>query len=153
MIRTTTVQLPKYMEELKKIYYEIRKDEFFWEQSISEDDFEKDIEDQKIIIAISNDKAIGFLSYFEDTGFIRNLFIKKTARGKGSAFILLSTLATEENLFPLTLKCVKQNKKALKFYREAGFFIANDGIQDGTEYFLLQLNKLKVHPPKNVKEL
>ena len=141
------------MEELKRIYYEIRRDEFFWEQSVSEDDFEENTEDQKLIIAISEDKPVGFLSYFEDTGFIRNLFIKKTARGKGAAFMLLSTLATEENLFPLTLKCVKQNRKALRFYREAGFFIADDGKQDGVEYFLLQMNELKVHPPKNHKEL
>ncbi len=131
-LRITNVLLPRYAEELKRQY---EKDD-----CIPKADFANDTKDQQILIALVDGKAAGFLSFFNETGLIRNLFVGEENRREGIASQLLHTLVNETHLFPYTLKCPRENRTALDFFRKHGFIIT-DSIQDGSSVSLmLQLN-------------
>lgn len=85
-----------------------------------------------------NGKAIGFISIWEEDSFIHSLFIDKNYRGIGIGTKLIEYVV---NLYgkPLSLKCLKEHRKALDFYINLGWTIKKQGECPEGIYYLIYL--------------
>ena len=81
----------------------------------------------------------GFISIWEESNFIHNLFLSKPYRklGLGKALIqkAIAVFGT-----PLTLKCVKENQNALQFYLANGWKIEKEEMGPEGPYYLMSLS-------------
>lgn len=104
--------------------------------SLSLQDFERATEGERIFVAELDGVLAGFCSVWEPDSFVHNLFVAKSCRRAGVGGALLEKAAQEFPL-PLTLKCVAENRSALKYYLSHGWKIQQEGYsQDGTYYLM-----------------
>lgn len=126
-------------KDLKDIYLKIRKEEFTWvnNKDIHIDDFYSSTEGESIIVAVINNNVVGFASIWEPDKFIHNLFIKKEYRRFGIGKKLINEAV---NIWgtPLTLKCVKENENAIKFYIDNGWQCIKEELGPEGPYYLMR---------------
>lgn len=108
--------------DLRTIYLESRRKSFHWantEEMILED-FDKDTRGEYILLAEENNHILGFASLYLQENFIHNLFVHPVFSGRGVGVQLLCASIRKMNK-PITLKCVSENNKAMKFYENNGW--------------------------------
>ena len=100
--------------ELKQIFLEARQSTFTWAEpgAFQLDDFERETNGEKILVAFAEDAIAGFISLWEYDHFIHHLYIRNSLQGKGIGTALLEAAAKNVG-YPLRLKCLEQNIKAL----------------------------------------
>lgn len=124
--------------DLRMIYLESRRKSFHWadiEEMILED-FDKDTVEEYIILAEENNRILGFASLYLPENFIHNLFVHPDYSGKGAGGELLNA-AIEKMNKPLRLKCVSENKKAMKFYENKGWKKVVEEGELGERYWVM----------------
>lgn len=127
--------------KLSEIYNDVRKQTFYWlDDSHFKTSFEEDTKDETIFVATVNEKVVGFISIWEEDGFVHHLYIEDQYQSRGIGKLLLDHIL-EISAFNLTLKCLKKNKKAIKFYYNYGFKELSQDISEDGEYILfLKIN-------------
>lgn len=101
-------------------------------------DFDRGIQGEYVLVAILNEIPIGFISIWLPNNFIHHLYVDKKYHGKGIGTQLLKATIDKTKL-PITLKCLKNNKKAVDFYRKKGFIEKGKGHSEHGEYIIFEL--------------
>jgi ribosomal protein S18 acetylase RimI-like enzyme len=120
---------------LSKIYLETRQQTFPWMQTFQQDDFTKDTEGELILVAEKDSTPVGFISIWMQDNFIHNLFIDSKYQNLGIGKKLL-TYGLSQTGRPSRLKCVIQNKNAVRFYQSNGWKIESQGDDVMGPYYL-----------------
>jgi len=128
------------LETLSNIYLESRALAFTWldPSSFSVLDFEKDTQGELILMAVSNEKIVGFISVWEPDNFIHHLYVSPEWHNQGAGSQLLEAVKSRGG--NLSLKCMAANKAALAFYEYKGFVIASKGSDSLGDYYLMTFN-------------
>jgi GNAT superfamily N-acetyltransferase len=115
----------------------------FTEQDISEfelDDFDKQTQGEYILTALVNNIPVGFISIWMPNNFIHHLYVDVKHQGQNLGTELLKA-AILKTSFPITLKCLVHNIKAIEFYTKKGFIEKSRGNSSNGTYILLELTK------------
>lgn len=102
-------------------------------------DFDHATAGEDVWVAEIGDEVVGFASVWAEDSFVHNLFVHPDHAGRGAGTALLGRLA-RHYAPPLTLKCLKENTPALRFYRRLGWYVESDGIGSDGEYFDLSFH-------------
>ncbi|GEM80384.1 GNAT family N-acetyltransferase [Vibrio superstes] len=133
---------PSFASELSAVYLESRTSTFTWLNSsdFKFSDFEKDTEGETILLAVLDEKAIGFISIWEPDKFVHHLYVSTEYLGKGVGSLLLSSA---QSLYgKLSLKCLVKNQKAIRFYELRGFTKKSKHRDSTGEYYLMEMSTL-----------
>jgi ribosomal protein S18 acetylase RimI-like enzyme len=129
---------PEYLTDLRQLYLDSRVQTFMWldVSTFKLDDFDKATQDEELLVAISDERPIGFISWWPPGNFIHNLYVDPRFCRQGIGKALL-TRCLEKLDRPATLKCLQQNTNAVSFYQTQGWVIKEEGTSDEGAYFLL----------------
>ncbi|TDP02092.1 GNAT family N-acetyltransferase [Flavobacterium sp. 245] len=130
----------KDYESLRNLFLNERQRTFSWldPSEFQLDDFEKHIQGETVLVALIDDIPVGFISIWIPTNFIHHLYVDQKHQGKNIGTELVKA-AIEKTQFPITLKCLQQNSKAIDFYRRKGFVEKEKGASDHGTYILFEL--------------
>lgn len=112
---------------LEKLYLDSRILTFDWvDPAIFKlSDFSGDTAEEEIWVAELFGKIIGFVSVWAQDSFIHHLYVDQIYHNQGVGSALLDEVC--KNFFSaLKLKCLCQNKKAIRFYEKKGWI--NSGV-------------------------
>ncbi|WP_369013788.1 GNAT family N-acetyltransferase [Flavobacterium anhuiense] len=115
----------------------------FTEQNTSEfklEDFDKQTQGEYILSALIDDIPVGFISIWIPNNFIHHLYVDNAYQGKNIGTQLLKG-AIQKTAFPITLKCLVSNTKAINFYLRKGFVEKSRGQSGNGTYILFELTK------------
>ncbi|SCY63238.1 Ribosomal protein S18 acetylase RimI [Flavobacterium anhuiense] len=115
----------------------------FTEQNTSEfklEDFDKQTQGEYILSALIDDIPVGFISIWIPNNFIHHLYVDNAYQGKNIGTQLLKA-AIQKTAFPITLKCLVSNTKAIDFYLRKGFVEKSRGQSGNGTYILFKLTK------------
>ncbi len=115
----------------------------FTEQDTSEfklEDFDKQTQGEYILSALIDDIPVGFISIWMPNNFIHHLYVDNAYQGKNIGTQLLKA-AIQKTAFPITLKCLVSNTKAINFYLRKGFVEKSKGQSGNGTYILFELTK------------
>lgn len=127
---------------LRTIFLNERK-RTFTEQDISEftlEDFDKQTQGEYILTALIDDIPVGFISVWMPNNFIHHLYVDTDYQEKNIGTELLKA-ALQKTAFPITLKCLVSNLKAVEFYLKKGFIEKSKGHSENGTYILFELTK------------
>jgi GNAT superfamily N-acetyltransferase len=130
---------PEDIGGLKKLFLEARQSTFTWAEpgAFRLDDFEQETYGEKILVAIRENEIAGFISLWEYDHFIHHLYIRDDLKGQGIGSALLDAAVSTVG-YPLRLKCLERNTKALSFYQKKGFVAKGKGMAELGVYFRLE---------------
>lgn len=126
---------------LREIFLNERRNAFYWlnPSAFSLEDFDKQTQGEFILIAFIGDVPIGFISIWMPNNFIHHLYINQKYQKKGIGTLLLKE-AIKYTKFPITLKCLENNAKAIDFYKRKGFLEKEKGQSENGNYILFALS-------------
>ncbi|WP_406844107.1 GNAT family N-acetyltransferase [Flavobacterium soyae] len=129
-------------EALKILFLKERQRTFSWldTSEFKLDDFEKHTRGEYILTALINDIPVGFISIWMPNNFIHHLYVDKEYQGQKIGTGLLKA-AIQKTKFPLTLKCLENNIKAVEFYNRKGFIEKEKGRSENGTYILFELTE------------
>lgn len=125
--------------QLRELYMEVRFESFDWlrQDNFIRDTFDADTEGERIIVAEYGQKIVGFISVWEPESFVHHLYISAQFQRQGIGMALLNKIKANAQL-PLKLKCLQNNKKAIKFYSKSGWIAKTEGISAEGLYTLFE---------------
>ncbi|OPA78689.1 GNAT family N-acetyltransferase [Paenibacillus selenitireducens] len=125
--------------DLRMIYLESRRKTFHWagKEEMTLEDFDKHTVEEYIILAEEDNQILGFASLYLPDNFIHNLFVHPDFSGKGVGGQLLNASIEKMNK-PLRLKCVSENHKAMKFYKNKGWRKVVEEGNPGEKYWVME---------------
>lgn len=125
-------------EALRFLYVVARNATFTWMPAglhqIS--DFDSHTEDEKVLVALSDQKILGFASIWEPDSFLHNLFVHPSAIRQGIGLALLNRCAHYFANAP-RLKCLTANENAIQFYKSQGWNALHEDIGPEGPYILM----------------
>lgn len=101
-------------------------------------DFDTAIKDEEVLVAVIDTIVVGFISIWMPNKFIHHLYVDQKYQDKGIGTQLIKA-AIEKANFPLTLKCLEKNIKAVAFYKRKGFIEKERGPSEHGDYILFEL--------------
>lgn len=128
---------------LRRLYLESRNASFVWNAAGLHQlaDFDAHTEGERIFVATGDSlppgsACLGFASIWVPDSFLHNLFVHPSAFRRGIGRALLRHC--EQHLVgPPTLKCLKANVNAIRFYASLGWSaVSEHAVPDGP-YFLM----------------
>ncbi len=124
---------------MRQIYLESRRQQFHWANpdEMALQDFDRDTEEEHILVAEQAGHILGFVSLYVPENFIHLLFVHPDHFGKGAGTRLLAAAALEMNT-PLRLKCVSENIRALAFYERNGWKKVIEEEKNGEKYWVME---------------
>ena len=127
-------------DALKKLFLEERRRTFSWldQSEFQLDDFEKLTQGEFILTAFYNTKIVGFISIWMPNNFIHHLYVDHHYHGKSIGTELLKA-SIKKTAFPITLKCLEKNTKAIHFYKRKGFVEKERANSEHGTYILFEL--------------
>lgn len=138
-------EIRKYREtdigDVFAIYIHSREEGSFLQRAeVGLDSFVQLIEDEDLYLAIENEAPVGFVSVFAEQSFIHHLYVLPQYQRRGFGKALMNHIGNKYE-HPLSLKCEKENKLAVSFYKKSGWKVFKTGSEiDGTEYILMTLD-------------
>lgn len=125
-------------DRCREILYSIQMNDFKWisQSNVKLDNFDQITDGEKIFVACVNHVVIAFASVWEIDYFLHSLYIDQNYRRMGIGKELIHYLLDYYN-HPITLKCVKDNAKALSFYLSLGWVIYREEIGIDGPYYLI----------------
>lgn len=130
------------LQHLRQLFLDERK-RTFTEQNISEfrlEDFDKQTQGEYILVALIDDIPVGFISIWMPNNFIHHLYVDTKHQRKNIGTELLKA-CIKKTVFPITLKCLISNSKAIEFYIKKGFTEKSRGHSSNGTYILFELTK------------
>jgi len=82
-----------HIPDLKRIFLEVRQKTFYWLEDIIEynlDDFDRETAGEFVLVAVLNNKAVGFISLWLPDNFVHHLYIDEGHQHKNIGTILLN---------------------------------------------------------------
>ncbi|MCE7067368.1 GNAT family N-acetyltransferase [Dyadobacter sp. CY326] len=131
----------EHTPELRRIFRDARRHAFTWANTKNFKllDFDAATEGETILVAIEDEKPVGFIAWWPPANFIHSLFVDPPHIGKGAGKLLLDAcLATMGR--PATLKCLQANKNALAFYLAQGWEIDHAEASADGDYYLMAID-------------
>ncbi|MCF2447221.1 GNAT family N-acetyltransferase [Dyadobacter sp. CY345] len=131
-----------HTSKLREVFLESRKLAFPWKdpKEFRLNHFDEVIKDEKVLVALHDDIPIGFIAWWPPASFIHSLFIDPNFVGRGIGKLLLEGCMEQISL-PASLKCLKANEAALRFYKKHSWVIEDSGLSPDGDYFLLSFGK------------
>jgi GNAT superfamily N-acetyltransferase len=130
-------------EALRELFVVARNKAFVWVLSseFKPEDFDSATKDEMILVAVQGDRQVGFASIWEADNFLHNLFVHPQFQRRGIGKTLLACC---ENYFSgnPTLKCVKANTHANKFYQSQGWSVLSEAEGPEGPYLLMARSSL-----------
>ena len=129
-------------EALRRIYLQVRQTNFVWMNSASFRllSFDTDTSGEYIMVARVRDKIAGFVSAWLQDNFIHHLYVDNEYQNKGIGTQLLKRIIPTLK-HPITLKCVKSNTPAIRFYLRNGWEPKSEATSEDGAYILFEYNK------------
>ena len=93
--------------------------------------------EEVFVAANEKDEVTGFISVWTADSFVHHLYVDAVFRRSGVGTALVHSLEAWLPR-PWSLKCVKANVAALRFYRWLGWQRAGEGVGDDGPYLLLR---------------
>ncbi|MDJ1485469.1 GNAT family N-acetyltransferase [Cytophagaceae bacterium YF14B1] len=130
------------MAELRTLFLEVRQQTFLWIDTsvFTLLDFDKETEEEYILVALAENKVVGFISVWLADNFIHHLYVDNTYHNLGIGTQLLDVIINKIGL-PVRLKCVEKNRSAMAFYTKRGFIEKLRGLSDNEVYILFELRQ------------
>jgi GNAT superfamily N-acetyltransferase len=130
-----------YITALRELFLKVRQNAFTWADAASFNilDFDKETEGENVLIAICEGGLVGFISVWLADNFIHHLYIDEKHQKKGIGTALLKA-ALAKTKFPVRLKCIENNIKAVNFYKKNGFIEKGRGTTEEGAFILFELN-------------
>ena len=139
--RTSTLIIRDAMRsdlpDLERIFAMNRGAGAEWDEAETVPSLESQIEGEKVIVAESGGGIVGFISLWLPENFVHHLYVRKDKQGEGIGRSLIEEALTRYN-GDFTLKCVKRNRKAMRFYRKNGWVEAETGDGPDGEYSVMR---------------
>ena len=135
------------LQHLRELFLNERQ-RTFTDQDTSEfklEDFDKQTQGEFILTAFIDDIPVGFISIWTPNNFIHHLYIANRYQGNSIGTELLKA-AIQKIIFPITLKCLVSNTKAIKFYHKKGFTEKSRENSSNGMYILFELTKDVKYP-------
>ena len=128
--------------KLREVFLDSRKLAFPWTdpEKFKLKDFDEVIKEEKVLVALYKNIPVGFIAWWPPASFIHSLFIDPDFVGQGVGKLLLEA-CLKLTPRPVTLKCLKANETALKFYQKQGWIIEDSGLSPDGEYFSLSFGR------------
>lgn len=125
-------------EALRDLYVASRNAAFPWvpAESHRAADFEMHTEGERILVAVADGAILGFASIWEPENFLHNLFVHPSAMRQGVGKALLAA-CTEYFSGTPTLKCLKANVNAMRFYKSQGWDVLREASGPTGPYLLM----------------
>ena len=125
---------------MREIYLDVRRECFPWldPASLAPEDFDAETEGEEIWTACVDGRLAGFVTVWVPDRFIHLLFVDRLFQGHQAGTGLLDTVRKIYGT-PLTLKCVKKNRRAVDFYLSRGWKIAQEAVCSEGAYYLMRL--------------
>ncbi|MFT3960439.1 GNAT family N-acetyltransferase [Propionivibrio sp.] len=125
-------------EALGLLYVASRNATFTWNPSAlhQTSDFDLHTKDEKVLVALSDQKILGFASIWAPDSFLHNLFVHPSAIRRGIGQALLNRCATYFTKDP-RLKCLTANENAVQFYKSQGWKALHEDIGPEGPYILM----------------
>ncbi|WP_264554070.1 GNAT family N-acetyltransferase [Flavobacterium sp. N2038] len=140
-IAITEIRIQDY-DRLRVLFLKERQNTFFWldTSAFSLEDFDKHTQGEFILVALLDNIPVGFISIWIPTNFIHHIYVDQHYQHKGIGTALLEETIIKIG-FPITLKCLEKNTKAVAFYQRKGFVAKEKGHSENGTYILF--SKLK----------
>jgi len=90
-------------------------------RSIEPTEFVRETSGEKIFVALSGRKIVGYVSIWKQDWFIHHLYIDPTVHGQGVGRQLLLRVFDLASKGCVSLKCQIANHRAIDFYSRCGF--------------------------------
>lgn len=131
-----------HIPALQKIFLESRQKTFHWldTSDYNLNDFDHQTEGESVLVAVLDDKVVGFISLWMPNNFIHHLYLDEKYKNQKIGSKLLEE-AIQSMEYPITLKCLVNNTKAIDFYNRKGFIEEERGKSAQGEYILFSLQK------------
>lgn len=129
-------------DSLRNLFLKERQRTFSW-LDVSEfklEDFEKYTQGELVLTALIDDIPVGFISIWMPNNFIHHLYVDQKYQGQNIGTALLKAAVKKTN-FPVTLKCLEANIKAVAFYKQKGFIEKEKGQSEHGTYILFELKE------------
>lgn len=130
------------LESLRNLFLKERQRTFSWldTSKYQLEDFDKLTQGELVLAAFIDNVLVGFISIWIPNNFIHHLYIDQKFQGQNIGTALLQE-AIKKTSFPITLKCLENNVKAVNFYNRKGFIQKNTGNSEHGIYILFELNE------------
>nr|WP_255353979.1 MULTISPECIES: GNAT family N-acetyltransferase [Microbulbifer] len=90
------------------------------------------------MVARIGGEVAGFVSVWAQSNFLHHLFVSPKHQRKGIGKALISAIVCEFGL-PMSLKCIKENTQACRFYEKLGWQPREESIGPEGPYILYEL--------------
>jgi ribosomal protein S18 acetylase RimI-like enzyme len=122
---------------VREIFLNSRRETFDWilPETFTLEDYDAQTEGELQLVALLENRVVGFISWWPDGDFIHHLYCSQRRRGIGTALLqaCLGRLGR-----PASLKCVARNVAAVSFYERHGFKRVESATGEMGEYFLMK---------------
>jgi GNAT superfamily N-acetyltransferase len=131
-----------HIADLQKIFLEVRQKTFYWLdiENYSLTDFDHETEAEFVLVALFDNKVVGFISLWLPGNFIHHFYIDDEYQQHKIGTKLLEE-AIQIMKTPITLKCLEKNFRAVEFYKNKGFVATEKGISNHGDYLLFTLHE------------
>ncbi len=125
-------------EALRALFVASRDAAFAWcpPGAHKREDFDACTEGERILVAVAAGHPVGFASIWEPDSFLHNLFVHPQYQRQGVASALLASCEAYFSC-PPTLKCVKANDNARRFYLSRGWRVQSEAEGPDGPYLLM----------------
>jgi ribosomal protein S18 acetylase RimI-like enzyme len=126
------------LDRCRDILYSVQLNDFTWvnRTKVKLDDFDRITEGEKVFVACIEERVVGFMAVWEIDYFLHSLYIDQEYRHIGIGNEMITFLLNYYS-HPITLKCVKENSKALSFYLSLGWVIHKEESGPDGPYYLI----------------
>jgi GNAT superfamily N-acetyltransferase len=128
------------LNSLRALFLQARCNTFTWlnTSQYKLSDFDDQTKEETILVALSSNQVIGFISLWMEGNFIHHLYVEDKHQGKSVGNELLQS-ALKIMKYPVTLKCLEKNTKAVEFYKKRGFIESEVGVTDDGSHIVFIL--------------
>lgn len=120
-------------QALRQLFVESRDAAFPWVPAglHQEVDFDVTTAGERVLVAFArnaeaNALPLGFASIWEPDGFLHNLFVHPSAQRRGVGSALLAACVPYFGRHTPTLKCLRDNESATRFYLNRGWQLQSE---------------------------
>lgn len=126
-------------EALRQLYRDVRLTNFYWMDlsSVTLSSFDLDTQGEIIFVAKVEGSVAGFISIWEPDNFIHHLFVGNQHQNRGVGTRLLNAVIPTLKS-PVTLKCIKANTAAIRFYLRNGWKPKSENTSENGTYILFE---------------
>jgi GNAT superfamily N-acetyltransferase len=126
-------------EALRKLFVASRDAAFVWVGAGAHrlEDFDAGTAGERILVAEHSCHPIGFASVWQEDSFLHNLFVHPRYQGLGAGTMLLAACDKYFSSIP-TLKCLKANERARRFYQSRGWRVRSEADGPQGPYVLME---------------